>query len=100
MTLTDGSPKGLESVLRERGFDISKFTRAKCKPVCPIESKNCCMARVLSQQDDFANQISMLETVIDEAGHLCMFLPKFHCELNPIEMVSTPTHYMAAFNSI
>jgi hypothetical protein len=30
---------------------------------------------------------SMLETVIREAGHLCIFLPKFHCELNPIEMV-------------
>jgi len=29
----------------------------------------------------------MLETLIKEAGHECIFLPKFHCELNPIEMV-------------
>ena len=30
----------------------------------------------------------MLETLIKGAGHECIFLPKFHCELNPIEMVS------------
>ena len=38
------------------------------------------MARLLRKQDDFGNQVSMLETLIKEAG-----LPKFH---NPIEMVS------------
>ena len=43
---------------------------------------------LLSQQDDFKNQPSMLETLIQGAGHECIFLPKFHCELNPIEMVS------------
>ncbi|KIJ94306.1 hypothetical protein K443DRAFT_57693, partial [Laccaria amethystina LaAM-08-1] len=48
----------------------------------------CCVARILSKQDDFANQISVLETMIWEAGHECIFLPKVHCELNPIEMVS------------
>ena len=41
------------------------------------------MARLLSQQDDFANQT--LEELIRKAGHECIFLPKFHCELNPIE---------------
>ena len=46
------------------------------------------MARLLSKQDDFSNQVSMLETLIKGAGHECIFLPKFHCELNPIEMVS------------
>jgi hypothetical protein len=57
-------------------------------PVCPIDSVNCCLARLLSQQDDFKNQPSMLETLIKSRGHECIFLPKFHCELNPIEMVS------------
>jgi hypothetical protein len=46
------------------------------------------MVCLLSKQDDFVNQVSMLETLIKEAGHECIFLPKFHCELNPIEMVS------------
>jgi len=41
-----------------------------------------------SQQEDFVSQESMVETLIKGAGHECIFLPKFHCELNPIEMVS------------
>ena len=86
MTLPDGQPKGLQQVLKEHGFNVRKL-RAKCSPVCPWENDNCCMARLLSKQDDFTNQLSMLETLIKEAGHECLFLPKFHCELNPIEMV-------------
>ncbi|KAJ3004691.1 hypothetical protein NUW54_g4694 [Trametes sanguinea] len=85
MTLPNGDAKGLQQVLEERGFDVHKL-RAKCSPVCPFESTGCCMARLLSQQDDFKNQKSMLELVIEKAGHACIFLPKFHCELNPIEM--------------
>src|SRR5204862_3084835 len=86
MMMPSCEPKGLKAVLEERGFDVSKL-HAKCSPVCPFESKNCCMARLLSQQDDFAKQPSMLETLIRDSGHLCIFLLKFHCELNPIEMV-------------
>jgi hypothetical protein len=86
MTLPDSRPKGLERVLTERGFDVRKIC-AKCAPVCPFENSDCCMACLLSKQDDFANQESMLETLIKKAGHECIFLPKFHCELNPIEMV-------------
>ncbi len=86
MTTDTGEAKGLEQTLRERGFNVDKM-RAKCKPVCPFENEGCCMARLLSRQDDFVNQISMLEACITKAGHLCIFLPKFHCELNPIEMV-------------
>jgi hypothetical protein len=88
MTLPDGRPKGLQRVLEERGFKVSHL-RTKCAPVCPIENQDCCMARLLSQQDDFKNQESMLETYIRSRGHECIFLPKFHCELNPIEMVRT-----------
>lgn len=88
MSLPNGDAKGLLAVLTERGFNVSKL-RAKCSPVCPIESQGCCMARLLSQQDDFKNQTSMIEALIREAGHECIFLPKFHCELNPIEMVSS-----------
>ena len=87
MTLPDGTAKGLKRVLEERGFNVEKL-RAKCSPVCPIGSQNCCMARLLSQQEDFKNQPSMLEMFFKSHGYECIFLPKFHCELNPIEMVS------------
>lgn len=91
MTLDDGkTPKGLQAVLEERGFNV-KGMCAKCSPVCPWENTDCCMARLLSKQDDFANQESMVESVVRKAGHLCIFLPKFHCELNPIEMVCSVT---------
>jgi hypothetical protein len=57
------------------------------------------MARILSKHDDFVQQVSMLETIINNAGHdhECIFLPKFHCELNPIEMVCFSLRTRPAF---
>ena len=89
MTTESGEPKGLKMVLEECGFNVDQLC-AKCSPVCPIENTSCCMARLLSQQDDFKNQPSMLEDLITCSGHLCLSLLKFHCELNPIEMVWIP----------
>ncbi|KAF8589667.1 hypothetical protein K439DRAFT_1286553, partial [Ramaria rubella] len=48
---------------------------------------DCCLSRALGSQKDFSHEKSMLETVIEAAGHKCVFLPKFHCELNPIEPI-------------
>lgn len=50
-------------------------------------SRNCCMQRVLSLQPDLCTEKPLLQLVIEKAGHKCLFLPKFHCELNPIEMI-------------
>ena len=86
MAMENGEAKGLEQTLWEHGFNTVGL-HAKCSPVCPWENDSCCMACLLSKQGDFVNQISMLKTMIKEAGHECIFLPKFHCELNPIEMV-------------
>ncbi|KAF9508898.1 hypothetical protein BS47DRAFT_1384569 [Hydnum rufescens UP504] len=85
MTTESGEAKGLQTVLEERGFD-TKGIRAKCSPVCPFENEKCCLARIFNRQEDVINQVSMLEELITKAGHHCIFLPKFHCELNPIEM--------------
>jgi hypothetical protein len=51
-------------------------------------SATCCITGALEHEEDF-HQIQQDKTalfkLIQEAGHLCFFLPKFHCELNPIE---------------
>ena len=46
----------------------------------------CCMTCVLSLQSDFKNEKPLLQHYVEEWGHICLFLLKFHCELNPIEM--------------
>jgi len=85
MTTETGKAKGLQQTLEECGFDVHGMC-VKCSPVCPFENNDCCMARLISKQDDFYLQESLLEQKIKSRGHLCVFLPKFHCELNPIEM--------------
>ena len=63
MISPQGEAKGLKDCLEECGFDVSGM-KAKCSPVCPFESQNCCMAWLLSQQEDFMDQPSMLELMI------------------------------------
>ena len=41
--------------------------------------------QILPLQPYFLEQRSRVQEVIGEAGHLCIFPPKFHCELNFIE---------------
>jgi len=46
----------------------------------------CCMRKMLANQQDFKDEKPYVQLIIEAAGHKCWFLPKFHCELNPIEM--------------
>lgn len=45
------------------------------------------MRTVLLFHDDFLNEKCIVEHFISSKGYKCVFLPKFHCELNPIERV-------------
>jgi len=45
------------------------------------------MRTVLSWHDDFRNEKAIVEHHLSVRGHIVMFIPKFHCELNPIERV-------------
>ena len=79
-------PKGIKQVLIERGLWRQGLHLDCKKPrVCSIDSSDCCARRLLSQQPDFLEQKSSVQEVVEEARHLCIFLPKFHCELNFIE---------------
>jgi hypothetical protein len=75
-------PKGMHQVLVERGLYSDKL-HMRCKGDCG--SNSCCAKRILELQPDFKEQKSLVREVIEAAGHLCIFLPKFHCELNYIE---------------
>lgn len=78
-------PKGMKQVLLERGLWVEKL-RMKCRgEKCAAGSVNCCAKRLLDLQPDFKEQQSLVQEVIEEAGHISIFLPKFHCELNFIE---------------
>jgi transposase len=77
-------PKGMKQVLQERDLWIDNLLM-KCRDKCPVGSNSCCAKRLLERQPDFQEQCSLVQEVIEAAGHLCIFLPKFHCELNFIE---------------
>ena len=83
-----GEPKGMKQILIERGL-WREGLHADCQlckdKIDDITRTDCCARRILSLQPDFLAQKSALEEVIMEAGHKCIFYPKFHCELNFIE---------------
>ena len=95
-TITEVIPKEIKMILAERGcLPIGSLPRAKCsQPRCansltyPAKKTNTpyCLARILANHKDFFEQKSALEEILLARGHKCLFLPKFHCELNPIEM--------------
>lgn len=74
MNYSLGIPKGMRAVLTERGVDTSKVVGDQ-------------MREVLGAMDDFKNEKSMIEQLLIDRGHIPVFLPKFHPELNPIERV-------------
>lgn len=78
--------KGMAQILVERGFANAFSLRAECKDFkCKPGAEDCCCRRILYNQHDFVNVISLLEITCQARGFDVIFLPKFHCELNFIE---------------
>ncbi|KAJ3551364.1 hypothetical protein NM688_g4745 [Phlebia brevispora] len=92
-----GHFKGMAEILCERGFPQAKKWRYQCEGFkCPApgtDPQNCCCRRVLYNQPDFANVKSLLEQECEADGITVIFLPKFHCELNPIERCWSAAKY-------
>ena len=102
MQTDSGVQKGLLTILKERGKEkgfgghvLNKICLG-CEKRSPrgdtesdfVRSDTCCMYYVLSQEPDFLEQKPWLhETVEKQAGFHFMLYPKYHCELNYIEMV-------------
>ena len=72
MTCDDGRQKGMRRVVEERGVCTRGMNAAR-------------MREELKKFADFSCSLSIVEEVIAERNHMCLFLPRFHCELNPIE---------------
>ncbi|CAB4491800.1 unnamed protein product [Rhizophagus irregularis] len=73
--------------MRNMVFGLNnQYQSMLCKDkVDDITRIDCYARRIILLQPDFLAQKSALEEAILEAGHLCIFYPKFHCELNFIE---------------
>ena len=93
-----GRNKGLEILLAERGLYPAAGLKGSCLTSKDhSDASDCCCAKLLSVQPDFAEECSALQHLVEQriplegAGdmttlrHHCLFLPKFHCELNWIE---------------
>ena len=101
-----GKQKGVKQILIEREMNKSKSDKGhvlnlQCN-VCKIKTteaerqkgiemgyieKKCCMSYVLSHEPDFEAQEEWLTQVVHDAGFEIIFYPKYHCELNYIEMI-------------
>ena len=64
----------MKAILEERGINTSAMVADD-------------MRVVLANHFDFVNEKTIVEHYCDQEGVLALFLPKFHCELNPIERV-------------
>ena len=74
MVTEDGSAKGLRTILQERGINVGTLKADD-------------MRTILANHEDFASEATQVEHYVNSREFQCFFLPKFHCELNPIERV-------------
>lgn len=79
--------KGCKRILQECSLWPEGGMRHDCKgKKCKKDRSHirylCCARRLLSVQPDFLEQKSRLQDEIEKRGHLCLFFPKYHSELN------------------
>eukprot|EP00122_Pirum_gemmata_P003260 Pgem_evm1s2949 len=84
-----GKSKGIKIILQERRLWVEgvKLDYDKIIKKNGCKGRTCCARRMLQCQPDFREQKSIIEELIPRYGHKVQNLPKFHCELNPTEML-------------
>ena len=84
LTRADGVQKGIRTILQERNAWVPGL-KLQCTLEC--NPPDCCARTKLGSHPDFASERSWIQTSADKLGVQLIFFPKFHCELNFIEMV-------------
>ena len=74
MVTLNGLQKGLKWVLEECGINVTKMNKEE-------------RIKTLEEMRDFKFQKTRVEELILNKGHRVLFIPKFHCEINPIKCV-------------
>ena len=84
------SREGQERMLREMQVAMAEGGDEPVENVFDIVQASlctdCCMWKMIANQQDFKDEKPLIQLIIEEARYKCWFLPKFHCKLNPIEM--------------
>jgi hypothetical protein len=93
----DGTEKGIFTILQERRLVAPQESRSLVLTCGACEARpreqeapdniRCCCTHILNNQEDFRNQKIWLEEKLTAAGIKAIFYPKFHCELNYIELM-------------
>jgi hypothetical protein len=96
MQTAAGKQKGVKTILEERGLYPNHKLLLECD-MCKdstiegprTERVSCCGRGILGSCDDFKESASKiwLQEIAEKYGHSIIFFPKFHCELNFIEMI-------------
>ena len=71
MVNEDSSAKGLCTILNEWGINTQTMKADDMRTVLPF-------------YEDFATENTIVEQYLKDRGHQVNFLPKFHCEQNPM----------------
>ncbi|KAI8852553.1 hypothetical protein BC829DRAFT_360519, partial [Chytridium lagenaria] len=48
----------------------------------------CCAFQLMENEPDFQDEKLRIVHLLEDRGHMVLFLPKFHPELNPIEVIT------------
>lgn len=85
-----GAFKGLASLLQERGVPNAHTLKLQCPKTggregCPVGRTDCCAKQTMLNQPDILAQKSELQLLAKPYRYSVVYLPKYHCELNPIE---------------
>jgi hypothetical protein len=91
MQRADGVQKGIKTILIEREeWEPGMVLLCKaCEDPLFTGPKvyKCCSRTLLASHEDFKQSVPWLQEVAAARGHDIFFFPKFHCELNFIEMI-------------